>query len=579
MNVLDLIKKLKSRKVAERRDAVLALGEIELAAKDTIPALILTSLADSNETVRQTAKKVLGQVGAEAKDILPELVKHLESRKISVRKNALQTLGEIGPEVKDTTPDLMKILESSNKRIREIAAEILSKIAPVKAFQSFGLSAHGSEILVKNGILDLDQLIEKTRNYDQILAFNGCDSVTANEIFSFILRIIIRGPSRPFIKDSLTHHNPEVRLITIQHLKKTIHTFLRYVGLVRNEDLEKLVTYPTTLDSLLIFFYRRKSPSNLLDDDEVLSRSKKLDTVKALHQLYGKGIEKILKCIDPNDIYDDFYSVPYYDYSGEKKEKEEVATTYAEQITTETNNDLVEWEDLELGDMSTDILFDIGRRFYWSGFTNKEIVKLEGGRESGWEVEEKYLSRTVEIPLLHIRVSEKKWNGLSNLPISFGEWSENISTTIKKKKFTSYADIAVVTKSEWVKFPLISETYISEIRSEIRKAVDRLKINLKLLNRMTTKEVWSQLKNHEIRDVSWSKRLKEAFEKHKISNLGELAELTGKQILQWEGIGEKSLEEIQFNVENYIKWSNEGKLLNEQSQQKIEQELIDAVFE
>ena len=69
-----------------------------------------------------------------------------------------------------------------------------------------------------------------------------------------------------------------------------------------------------------------------------------------------------------------------------------------------------------------------------------------------------------------------------------------------------------------------------------------------------------------------------AFKQNKIIYLSEVAKLTDKQISQWTGIGKASVEEVCRNTDNYLKFQDTETLADEELQEKLEEELLVAVF-
>ena len=77
---------------------------------------------------RQHAAGAIGDIGPEAKQAIPDLVKVLNDPKSDIRIYAAKALGRIGPEAKQAMPDLIKSMVNRNENIYIYAAEALEKI-------------------------------------------------------------------------------------------------------------------------------------------------------------------------------------------------------------------------------------------------------------------------------------------------------------------------------------------------------------------------------------------------------------------------------------------------------------------
>ena len=79
---------------------------------------LIKQLQDADSDVRSNAAMTLtheisqGNIGSEVKDVIHTLVQRLQDRDAEgfVRGNAAMVLGAIGPEAKDAVPDLIQLL-------------------------------------------------------------------------------------------------------------------------------------------------------------------------------------------------------------------------------------------------------------------------------------------------------------------------------------------------------------------------------------------------------------------------------------------------------------------------------------
>jgi HEAT repeat protein len=119
---------LKAPEDSVRWSAARELGEIGVAAKDAIPALIDT-LQSQNGADRLAAASALGRIGTEAKVAVPALIATLQSQKGADLLAAASALGRIGTEAKAAIPPLTEALEASEDYEGLVhAAEAISQI-------------------------------------------------------------------------------------------------------------------------------------------------------------------------------------------------------------------------------------------------------------------------------------------------------------------------------------------------------------------------------------------------------------------------------------------------------------------
>ena len=95
--VADLNQQLSSTDFHVRQRAAKQLGNLGLAARDSVPTLGKL-LHDVYPEVRSSAAKALGQIGTPA---VQELVKALKDRDSAVRVRAAMALGQAGPNAEE----------------------------------------------------------------------------------------------------------------------------------------------------------------------------------------------------------------------------------------------------------------------------------------------------------------------------------------------------------------------------------------------------------------------------------------------------------------------------------------------
>lgn len=123
-----LNKALKEADPTARNQALLTLAEI---GKPAVPMLIAALEDDDSD---YWACIVLGQMGAEAAEAVPALVKSAKSdEQIETRREAILALGGIGPAAEKAVPALIELLDDKEKAIQASTVFTLAQIGPAAA--------------------------------------------------------------------------------------------------------------------------------------------------------------------------------------------------------------------------------------------------------------------------------------------------------------------------------------------------------------------------------------------------------------------------------------------------------------
>src|SRR5205823_5137459 len=93
------------------------------AAEAAVPHL-LPLLGDTEEYVRGSAAKALGQIGPAAEAAVPHLLPLLGDTEVDVRSRAAEALGQIGPQV-DQIAGLANVLKGKSREARRVARKVL----------------------------------------------------------------------------------------------------------------------------------------------------------------------------------------------------------------------------------------------------------------------------------------------------------------------------------------------------------------------------------------------------------------------------------------------------------------------
>jgi HEAT repeat protein len=124
-DVPGLIVSLKSEDTATRAASARILGELGAPAREAVPALI-EALADADKDVRRNAIKSLGQMGSASADAVPTIAKALGEASWEMRRTAVTALGAIGdPRAEDA---LKKARNDPNDRVRAAAKRALKQL-------------------------------------------------------------------------------------------------------------------------------------------------------------------------------------------------------------------------------------------------------------------------------------------------------------------------------------------------------------------------------------------------------------------------------------------------------------------
>jgi HEAT repeat protein len=105
-----------------------ALFRIDPQRKEGVP--VLRQLLRGSPRYRGPAAVRLGQMGAQAKEAVGDLIQFLESPDPTTRSCVAGALGKIGPEARDAVPALVRLLRDTDPHVRAIAAQALGGIGP-----------------------------------------------------------------------------------------------------------------------------------------------------------------------------------------------------------------------------------------------------------------------------------------------------------------------------------------------------------------------------------------------------------------------------------------------------------------
>jgi HEAT repeat protein len=148
-----MIKALKSPDTEFCLSAARVLGQVGADAREAVPALT-ESFKNKNKAVdvRMACAETLAQIGPDAKSAIPALTEALKDGNGVIRVKAAEALSQLGPEVKTAVPALVGALkdQAQDPNVRRKAAEILGRIGADEKDAIDALSA-----VLKDGDMEL----------------------------------------------------------------------------------------------------------------------------------------------------------------------------------------------------------------------------------------------------------------------------------------------------------------------------------------------------------------------------------------------------------------------------------------
>jgi HEAT repeat protein len=111
----------------QRATAARILGDVGPEAADLLPQLSASAASDPSAKVRSSALLAISRI-AEAQGSVPVFVKSLSDSDAAVRLMAIQRLRELGRDAAPALQDLAKLLDSQDEKIRRTAGETLVRI-------------------------------------------------------------------------------------------------------------------------------------------------------------------------------------------------------------------------------------------------------------------------------------------------------------------------------------------------------------------------------------------------------------------------------------------------------------------
>ena len=130
--VAPLIHALEAKNWWTRDSAAEVLGDMGLDAQEAVPAL-MRAVRDESDAVRSHAAEALGTTGQLSASAVPALITALQDAEESVRRNAVFALAQLGPHARDAVRALQNVLFDKNRYVRGDAAHALHRIGTKEA--------------------------------------------------------------------------------------------------------------------------------------------------------------------------------------------------------------------------------------------------------------------------------------------------------------------------------------------------------------------------------------------------------------------------------------------------------------
>ena len=126
-NVKELKKYLASSKNDTKIRVLNILGNMNAEANDMVP-FIIPLLKDRNVEVRELARNTIRKIGTSSKEAVPDLINLLGNQEYEIRLVALTELSDIGKDSASALPAIEKLLNDPNENVRKYAEYAITEI-------------------------------------------------------------------------------------------------------------------------------------------------------------------------------------------------------------------------------------------------------------------------------------------------------------------------------------------------------------------------------------------------------------------------------------------------------------------
>ena len=400
-----------------------------------------------------------------------------------------------------------------------------------------GLSVRAANCLAKADIANQQQLIEKFKSFDDILALRSCGPETTREIWAFIANLKKKDISSDPIQPE---KQPDTQL--------------------QSPPEEPLVLLP------LLNTEVSASMSELLQQTSVNRIPWRVRTQNVIAE---QGLQTLADLVQFSPIQ--WLHFRNFDYTS----LTELQKRITEFITTELRKRFIEF-------ITNPTQFDETEA--------TEILPIqvisEDEQPNAQSQEEPSENQRVLLPLLNTEVSASIWKFLQNTPVEHISWSVRTQNVINRQRLQTLAELAQLSPTKWLRFRNFGSTSLSELQKRITEFItdptqfdqteateilptqitsedeqpdaqsqepsENQPVYLPLLRTEVSAETWETLQNTPIHQFTCTARTENVIRTQGLETLAGLAAITATEWLKLNNFGRKSLTEIQEKVSEII---------------------------
>ena len=368
-----------------------------------------------------------------------------------------------------------------------------------------GLGVRAANCLAKADIANQQQLIEKFKSFDDILALRSCGPETAREIWAFIANLKKKDTSSDPIQPE---KQPDTQL--------------------QSPPEEPLVLLP------LLNTEVSASMSELLQQTSVNRIPWRVRTQNVIAR---EALQTLADLVQFSPIqwlrFRNFGSTSLT----------ELQKRITEFITDPTQFDKTE---------DTEIL-------------PTHIISAD--EQPNAQSQEPSENQRVLLPLLNTEVSASIWELLQQTSVNRIPWSIRTQNVIAREALQTLADLVQFSRTEWLRFRNFGSTSLAELQERIDEFItnptqfDKTEetempcpqtYKVQILKTEVSAETWEILQNTPIHQFTWIARTENVIRAQGLETLAELAAMPAAEWLKLKNFGRKSLTEIQEKVKEII---------------------------
>ena len=401
-----------------------------------------------------------------------------------------------------------------------------------------GLSVRAANCLAKADIANQQQLIEKFKSFDDILALRSCGPETAREIWAFIANLKKKDTSSDPIQPE---KQPDTQL--------------------QSPPEEPLVLLP------LLNTEVSASMSELLQQTSV---NRIPWRVRTQNMIAEQGLQTLADLVQFSPIqWLHFRNFDYTSLTELQKRITEFITTelrrkrFIEFITNPTQFDETE---------ATEI-------------APTQVIS-EDEQPNAQSQEEPSENQPVLLPLLNTEVSASMWKFLQNTPVEHISWSVRTQNVINRQRLQMLAELAQLSPTKWLRFRNFGSTSLAELQKRITEFItdptqfdqteateilptqiisedeqpdaqsqepsENQPVYLPLLDTVVSASTWELLQQTPVKRIPCSVRTQNVIARLELQTLAELVQFSPNQWLRFRNFGRTSLAELRKRLTEFI---------------------------